>query len=236
MNIVDIIIIIILLLYIAKGFSSGAIKESVSFIGGFAVLVLAFLLKNPISVFMYQNLPFFKLSGILSGISVLNVIIYELIAFLIVAAILLIVYELIVKVTNIFEKILKITFVFALPSKILGAVVGFVEGVVMIFLVLFVCMQFNMTRNYIQDSKYADKILSDTPLLGNAVSPIYDSLKEIYSVAESYKDTPNKDQANLECLDIMLKYKVLDASGAQVLVDNNKLNINGIETVIDKYR
>ncbi len=236
MTAVDIIIIVILLIYIAKGFSNGVIKESVSFVGGLGVIVIAFLLKNPFSVFMYQHLPFFKFSGIMSGITVLNIIIYELIAFLFVASILLIIYQIIIRMTNILETILKITFVFALPSKILGALVGFIEGVVVVFLLLFVSVQFEATRTYIDESKYGNPILANTPIMSSAISPIYDSLVEIYEVAEDYRDSTDRDAANLECLDVLLKYKVLDADNADVLVANGKLKMPGIEGVIDKYR
>lgn len=235
MNIVDIIILILFILYIAKGFSNGVLKELVTFVGGFAVIVLAFILKNPISEYMYQNLPFFKFSGIFSGISVLNIIIYEIIAFLLVAAVIMIIYQLIIKVTNILETILKITFILEIPSKILGAVVGFVEGAVVVFVLLFICMQFELTRNYIVESKFGDPILSEMPIMSSAIKPIYSSLKEIYDVAENYKDATDRDQANLESLDILLKYNVLDAKSAQVLVDNDKLNMPGIEDVIAKY-
>lgn len=235
MNVVDILILVMLLLYVAKGFSNGVIKEGVTFIGGLAVIVISFLLKNPISVFMYQNLPFFKFSGILSGISVLNIIIYEIIAFLIVAAVLLTIYRLVIKVTNLLETILKLTFVLALPSKILGAVVGFIEGIVFVFLVLFVCMQFDMTRSKIEASKYGDKILADTPILGSAISPVYDSLKEIYSVAENYKDATDKAEANLKSFDVLLKYKVISPENADVLVKSGKLNMPGADELVQKY-
>lgn len=236
MNIVDFLIIGLLLIYIAKGFSNGVIKESVTFVGGFGVIVIAFLLKNPISVFMYKTLPFFRFGGVLSGITVLNIIIYEIIAFLLVASILLIIYQLIIRMTNILETILKITFVFALPSKLLGALVGFIEGIVFTFLLLFVCIQFEAPKDIIANSKFGEPILSDTPILASAVSPIYDSVKEIYEVAEDYRDSTDRNAANLECLDVLLKYKVLDTKNADALVESGKLEMPGIEEVIDKYR
>ncbi len=235
MNVVDILLIIALFIYIAKGFSAGVIKEAVTFIGGLAVIVIAFLLKNPISVYMYENLPFFNFEGELAGISVFSIVLYELIAFLIVAGILLIIYQIIIKFTNILDLFVKITFIFEIPSKILGAVVGFIEGVVVAFFILFICMQFDLTRTPILESKYGKMILEDTPIISNAASPIYNSLKEIYSVVEQYKDHKNRDEVNLKCFDILLKYKVLDKHNAQILIDNKKLNIQGIEGVMSKY-
>lgn len=235
MTVVDILIIVVLILYILKGFSNGVFKEGISFVGGIVVLVLAFLFKNPVSQFMYQTLPFFKFTGMMADISVLNIIIYEVLAFMLVATVLLLVYEIILKMTNIVEKVLRWTFVFALPSKLGGAVVGFVEGVVVIFICLFVCLQFSGTRNYVRESSYADTVLSKTPFLGDAIYPIYNSLQEIYQVAERYKDQPNKDSANLESMDVLLKYKVLDVKSAEYLVEQRKIYMPGVEDLIKKY-
>lgn len=235
MTVVDILIIVILILFILKGFSNGIFKEGISFVGGIVVLVLAYFLKNPVSQFLYQTMPFFKFSSIMSGISVLNVIIYELIAFMLVATVLLLIYEIILKMTNIFEKILRWTFVFALPSKLGGAVIGFVEGVVVIFICLFVCLQFSGTRNYVRESKYADMVLTKTPFLGDAINPIYNSLQEIYKIAERYRDEPNKDSANLESMEVLLKYRVLDIKSAEYLVEKRKLTMPGVEDLIKKY-
>lgn len=236
MNIVDIVVIILILLFVLKGWSDGFLKETVSFVGGFAVIVIAYLLKNPVSIFLYKSLPFFKFSGALSGISVLNIIVYELIAFLLVASILLTIYVLILKITRILEKIVKITLVFALPSKILGAIVGFVEGLVVTFIVLFVFMQFTMTRPHIQKSQFGDMILTKTPILGGAINPIYSSFKEIIAVADNYKNSTDRDEANLESLNILLKYEVISADNAQALVNSGKIKFSGADDLIKKYR
>ena len=235
MNIVDILILILLLIYTVKGFKNGAIKELVTFVGGLAVIVIAYMLKNPISIFMYENMPFMNFGGILSGISVLNIIVYELLAFLLVAGLLLFIYKLIISFTNIIETILKATVILEIPSKIIGLIVGFIEGVVVVFILLFVMMQFNVTRDYIRSSKLSENILTKTPILGNATSAVYNSLQEIYTLADTYKDSPNRDQVNLEALDILLKYKLIDTNNARVLVDTGKLTMPGVEDVINKY-
>lgn len=236
MNIVDIVIIVLILLFVLKGWSDGFLKETVSFLGSFAVLVVAYLLKNPVSIFLYKTLPFFKFSGPLSGISVLNIIVYELLAFLLVAGVLLAIYVIVLKITRILEKIVKITVIFALPSKILGAIVGFIEGVVVTFIVLFVFMQFAVPRKYIQTSQFGDQILSKTPILGNAVNPIYNSFKEIVQVADNYKNNTDRDEANLESLNILLKYEVISPENAESLVDSGKLSFIGAKELISKYK
>ena len=71
MSILDIIIIIFILLGALVGFKRGFTRELVEAVGFFAVVILAYLLKNPLSVFFYEHLPFFKL-GILKGVEILN--------------------------------------------------------------------------------------------------------------------------------------------------------------------
>ena len=235
MNIVDILILILLLSYALKGFKSGAIKELVTFAGSFLVLIIAYILKNPVSVYMYENLPFFKFGGMFAGVSVLNIVIYELIAFVGVAAILMIIYRVIVFGTNIIETILKVTVILEIPSKIIGLLIGFVEGIVVVFLILFISMQFNYTRSYIDESKFGNIILTKTPVLSDATEGIYKSLEEIYNVANEYKDNGDKTNVNLEAFDILLKYKILDVENANVLITNNKLNIPGADEVLKKY-
>ena len=134
MNAIDYLIIAILIIFTIRGFVNGAIKSAVTFIGGFIVIIAAYLLKNPVSLFLYDHLPFFKMNGILSGISVFNIIIYELFSFLIVASVLLIIYRVVLSITNVIEKILNITIILAIPSKLIGLVIGFVEGVVVSFI------------------------------------------------------------------------------------------------------
>lgn len=236
MNIVDIAIIILLIIYLLKGLNYGVIKELVSFVGGLAVLVIAFLLKNPLSVLLYEHAPFFKFSGILSGISVLNILVYEIISFMIIASVLMIIFKIVLGVTNILELILKATVILEIPSKILGAVVGLLEGVLVTFIILFICNQFDYTRNYINESKYGDVVLTKTPVLAKVSEPIYNSAKEIYDLANEYKDSTDKEALNLQALDILLKYDIVEVNNVDILIEKNKLNIENIDTVLEKYR
>ena len=95
LNIVDVIIILIILLGGLVGFKEGAIKKLTSIIGLIAVVILSFMLKNYLSVFFYENLPFFNLWGIFKGIQVLNILFYELLAFAIISSVLTLIYRVI---------------------------------------------------------------------------------------------------------------------------------------------
>lgn len=236
MNIVDILMIVLLISYVLKGFKNGAIKETVTFVGGLLVLVISYVLKNPVSVYLYENLPFFNFGGIFAGVSVLNIVIYELIAFVAVYFILSTIYRILVLGTNIIETLLKVTVILEIPSKIIGLVVGFVEGIVIIFILLFIMIQFPFSRTYINESTYGNKVLTGTPILSDATEDIYKSLDEIYAVAEQYKDSSDKTQVNREAFEILLKYKILDVENANYLITTNKLSIDGAESIVEKYR
>ena len=96
MNIIDVLIILLILFGGFVGLKRGFTKELLSFVGFVLILVIAFILKNPISSFLYENLPFFGFSGSFKGITVLNILIYEVIAFLIVFSILMIIFKVLV--------------------------------------------------------------------------------------------------------------------------------------------
>ena len=73
MNGFDAAIILILIMGAVVGFKRGFTYEVVSTVGFFLVLILAYFLKNPLSVFLYEHLPFFKFGGIFKGVTVLNI-------------------------------------------------------------------------------------------------------------------------------------------------------------------
>ena len=235
MNIVDYLIIIFIILYAVKGFKNGAIKELVTFGGSLLVLVLAYFLKNPISIFLYEHLPFINFGGLFSGISVLNIILYELIAFIAIATILLFFYRLLIMATNVVDTVLKATVILEIPSKILGIFVGALEGFIIVFLFLFIGVHFDYTKSYIDDSKYGNRILMDTPILSDATDSVYNSIEEIHELAKEYKEVDDKSELNLQALNILLKYKVIEPENALSLVEKGKLKIEGADVLIKSY-
>ena len=63
MNYVDIIILIFLAFGAILGFKRGFTRQLVSLVGMFAIVILAFIFKNPVSVILYNNLPFFNFAS-----------------------------------------------------------------------------------------------------------------------------------------------------------------------------
>ena len=111
MKLYDIIIVVFLILCASIGFQRGFFKSLVSFLGFIIIVVLAYNLKNYLGDFLVLNLPFIKFNQFLGGGSAVNIIMYQTIAFIIVLAILSIIYKIIVTLTGVFEKVLKYTII-----------------------------------------------------------------------------------------------------------------------------
>ncbi len=233
-SIVDAIIIVLLLFGALVGFKRGVIKSTVSFFGTLLVIILAFSLKNPLSELMYTYLPFFNFSGKLAGISVFNILIYEGIAFLIIFSILEVLLKVVIFASGILEKILRLTIVFGLFSKILGLIFGFIEYYLIIFVFLFVFSNLSFSAPLIKESDFANKILMGTPFLGDVIKDEATAVKEILELQNKYKD--DKEGYNKEAFEILVKYDILSEEMAEKLINKDKLNIDGAMDIINKYR
>ena len=225
LNIVDIIILLFILLGGIVGFKEGGIKKIISVAGLIVVLVLSFTLKNYLSVFFYENLPFFNLWGIFKGIQVLNIVFYEMVAFLMIASLLMIVYRVILGITGIIEKILKATIILSIPSKIIGLVIGLLEAYIWVYLFLFILTLpvFNIKDVY--ESKVSMFIITETPLLSKYTSKTLDIYNDLYSIIDNRENKTN-EELNKEAMKLMLDYEIITPKSAQKLVDKNKVEVN----------
>ena len=225
MNVVDVIIIVLLILGGVAGFKAGVIKKLTDFIGMFVVIILAFYLKNYISVIMYENLPFFNFFGLINGIDVLNILLYEVIAFLVIFIALLFVLKVVLMLTGLVEKILKATVILSIPSKLLGIVVGVIEMYVYLFLILVIVSLPIFDSSFLKDSKMNNFILNNTPVLSGVSKEIIDIYGDVYNIIDNRKNKTN-EQLNEEILKVLIDKKVVTKESAKKLVDKNKIHIN----------
>lgn len=225
MNVVDVIIITLLILGGVAGFKAGVIKKLTDFIGMFVVIILAFYLKNYISVIMYENLPFFNFFGLINGIDALNILLYEVIAFLVIFIALLFVLKVVLMLTGLVEKILKATVILSIPSKLLGIVVGVIEMYVYLFLILVIASLPIFDSSFLKDSKMNNFILNNTPVLSGVSEEIIDIYGDVYNIIDNRKNKTN-EQLNEEILKVLIDKKVVTKESAKKLVDKNKIHIN----------
>lgn len=225
MNVVDVIIIALLILGGVAGFKAGVIKKLTDFIGMFVVIILAFYLKNYISVIMYENLPFFNFFGLINGIDALNILLYEVIAFLVIFIALLFVLKVVLMLTGLVEKILKATVILSISSKLLGIVVGVIEMYVYLFLILVIVSLPIFDSSFLKDSKMNNFILNNTPVLSGVSEEIIDIYGDVYNIIDNRKNKTN-EQLNEEILKVLIDKKVVTKESAKKLVDKNKIHIN----------
>ncbi len=235
-TIVDAIIILFLLIGALVGFKRGIIQSATMFLGIIIVIILAYYLKNPLSKLMYTYLPFFEFSGALKGVTVLNILIYEAIAFLVIFFLLDAILQIAIKATGVLEKILKFTIILGIPSKIAGAIFGLLEQFIYVFVFLFLFSRLSFSAPYVNESILAPKILNNTPIISNIMELSYRSFEEIYGLKEKYNNSNDVDAYNKEALDILLKYDIITIESTENLIKNEKLKIPDVDSVLNKYR
>lgn len=236
MNVVDIIIIIFLLFGALLGFKRGFTKQLLYCVGLIGIVILAFILKNPVSILLYENLPFFKFGGIFKGVTVLNILVYEILSFFLVLAILMIILKVLMLVSSIFEKFLNMTIILGIPSKILGALLGVIENFMISFIALYILSLPVLNINIVEQSKFKDAILTKTPILSIYTEDMVKVIEEFADLKEKYTADTDPNNFNLEALDLLLKHKIVSIDSVNKLMEKNKLDIKNIDTVLEKYR
>ena len=231
-NIVDIIIGVFILVMGITGAKRGVFKELVLCCGTILVFIIAYIFKDLLGNIFLRYFPMFDFPNFFKGIVTLNILVYQVIAFIIVLALLLILFEAILHFTGIFEKILKFTIILGIPSKIFGFLVGLIEGYVLSFVILFLLTQPAFNFKIFRSSKYGNYILTSSPILTNITKDSVDIVEDIYSL----KNIDNPDEVNTRILEMMLEKKVVGYDIVNELYQKDKLNFNGIETILAKYK
>ncbi len=233
MHVVDIGIIGLLILGAFMGIRNGFTRQLVRTVGLILVLGLAFYFKDILSELMYRNLPFFSYFGLIKGIEIFNILIYEILAFFIILFGLLIILRLVLMAANVFEMIMNFTLVLGFFSKILGALVGVIQYFFLIFIALYILTLPVFNNEWLAESQLSDEILTKTPYLSNWTGDSYQVLREFKMLKDQYKNDQN--QFSLEALDVFLKYNIISIESARYLVNKGKIEIDQAEIVLRKY-
>ena len=163
--------------------------------------------------------------GFIKGIEAINVLIYEAMAFFVVFIGLLFILRVILLMTGLVEKILKATVILSIPSKILGIFVGAIEMYVYVFLLLVILTLPVFNIPYIRESKIADTMLNNTPVLSGISEEMVDIYGNVYNIVTD-KDNKTNEELNEEVLVFLIEKQVLSKDSARRLVNQNKVHIN----------
>ncbi|MFV0274842.1 MAG: CvpA family protein [Bacilli bacterium] len=238
MNILDLIIIIFIAYRVLIGFKNGFFKELISVVGFIVIIILSFVFKDIISNLLITYFPFFDFGGLFIGGMAINILVYKVIGFFIIFSILSIILKILITITNAFETLLKFTIILAIPSKVGGAIIGFIYGWFIIFLCLMILnipIENNIIINskMVQESTMNDVILNKTPILSGIGKNTLSSMDEINTLIEEYNNNP-KNNLNDKIVEILLKYKLTDKNTIKKLIEKGKITITD-EQILNKY-
>lgn len=220
--IVDILSVLFILLVGYLGIKKGLLTKAISVLVHIAIIIISFVLKTKIFGALVLKLPFLGLSGLTS----LNILIYNLFIFIILLVVLDCVFNILIKVTGFTEMLNQEVVLPAKVSKIGGAILGAIEGWIYVLLVLFILAQANITSGLVGSSKVGmfivDRTFIVSPLLGGQAHAGL-------SIYETIKDSEAKG-ADLQTMnrDVLVKevgFRLITPTKANELIDMDKLDL-----------
>lgn len=220
--VVAIVIVFFIVSETITGYKRGFLESGIKLLGSIVAFVGAYILKNPISVLMYTHLPFFKLGGAFKGVDAISIVIYELIAFALVFVVLMLVLNIINEIFKLTDKLLKVVMLIGLPNKILGAILGFIQGMIILYFVIAVFKIGVNVFSFDMRASLADYVV-EMPILKDTFGPTIDSLEEITSLAKDYEHTQDKEEFNNKAIDILLKNDIITKENLDVLIESGKV-------------
>lgn len=197
MDLIGIIIIVIAVLGVYLGYQNGIIKVGADFVALFISMILAGLLKGPISNMLYGVFPFLSYSGALEELYTVNLIFYQVMIYLILLLFFLAIYQLIIIKTKVKELITNTMVETYLVFKFLGAFLG---GPLIILFIYNFLLFFNMpylNLKEVRDSKYVNGILNKTPIIASINKSLYNSEKYFNDIIGDKKER-EKDKRYLD--------------------------------------
>lgn len=232
MNNISVAIILIIVSFGILGLKRGALKEAVIVFGNILVIAIAYFFKDMLASYLMNTLPAYKINSVLGQLSSLTIIFYKLIAFLALMIVFHFLLRIIINLSGLLGKIMDATVILLLPNRIIGFILGIVEGYVLMFIVLNVLMIPLSSNTTFMDSGVRKYIVEETPILKDSFGGLNTSLEEVLQLDKN--DTENS--LNLKVIDILLKNKIITKDEVQELVTNGKIvNVDGLDTVINKY-
>lgn len=235
MGILDVIIILLILMFGVVGFKKGIIKESVSLVGIILVFIISYMFKGYIGDWLCKFLPFFEFSGKLEGLVSLNILIYQLVGFFLLFSILYGLYNLIMFFTKILQKIIDITLILTIPSKIAGFFIGLLKGYLIVLVGLLILVIPINSLDIFKDSFLRDLILYKTPIVSSYTKDITSSIKEVRDLVILINNEEiSLNEANIRLLKSMIKYNVVDTHTVEQIIVLDKLDsVKNVENVLD---
>ena len=232
MSYVDIGIFVMLALCVIIGVKRGVIKGLVKTLGFIVVSILAFVLKDMLANWLMSFMPFFNFAGIYENALSINIMFYGAVSFVIVYILLYCVLNIIMALGKIFERIYGLKLILPFPDKLFGGILGFIEGVLICFVMLYVLCLLPNTQEFVFESRFGRPILERTPIVRTLVAPAINATEETYKAALKYKgktmDEDTKYVFNISVLQILIKYQLISKEQVIEIEDSGKLGFDNV--------
>lgn len=224
MNIVDAIIILLIVFGGVVGFKRGFFKQTLVSLGWIVVLILAFMFKDALALFLMNSFPFINVGGIFEGVKSINILIYEVIAFLLLGALLTVILKILIKLTGWLEKFLNFTIFLGIPSKILGAFMGMLEAYLIVIVILFIISLPIFNIDFVQKSKLKDQIFDGTPIISKYLNKTVTVFDEIIVLKDKYEKSIDSTQFDKDIIELLVSNNIVSEDTIIRLKNQNKLN------------
>lgn len=234
MDVVDIAILLLIAMGAVTGFKQGGIHRLTTFIGTILVFAVSWAFKDTLAAFIYEYVPFINFSGEFLGLDSLNILFYELVSFAVIFATLTLILRVLLVVTGLIEKLLKMTIFLAIPSKLLGILIGALEAYFYVFLALIVLNLPFLNLTIIKESKVANFMLNNTLILSNVSEKFVNTYDSVHNIVKN-KDNTTQTEINEQIVIIFLENRVISVENLEKLINKNKITINN-KNILDKYR
>lgn len=233
MNVIDIVIILLIIMSGVVGLKRGFIREIVMLIGTILIYFISYALKGPIGLLLCKILPFFKFNGLIT----INILVYQLIAFFLIAAILFSIFGIVLKCTGVIQKLVDLTIILTIPSKILGFIVGLVEGYIFIFIILIILSVPLRDVDLLKNSKVANGILTNTPVLSSNFSTVTNAVGDINNITNKVVSYGTSvDQINIDIMKDLIDCNIISRDDALDIIATGKLDtVSDLKDSINNY-
>ena len=145
---------------------------------------------------------------------------------MIVFVILLSLYSISLKISRVIQKIVNMTIILWLPSKILGGIVSLIKGYLIIMIISILLIIPFRNLSIFRESKIMNYMLYETPIISNYTDNFIEPVKQIYDLSNDISnETITAQEANKRSINIMIKYKITNQSTVNNLIKLKKLNV-----------
>lgn len=101
---------------------------------------------------------------------------------------------------------------------------------------MFVASLIPQTSKYVKETRVADGILNNTPVLSHATKNLNKTITEVYDLAKNIDKESDKDTINKETLNIMIKYGIVSGETVNNLIESGKIDSKVFADLDGEYK